>query len=62
MPVDETLTALSAREVVAYLSTGDVSPLELVEAAIARHEAVDGAVNANAVARAANTQLLNCKK
>ncbi len=46
MSVDETLTTLTAREVVTKLRSGDVSPLELVEAALARHEEVDGSVNA----------------
>ena len=37
---------LSATEAVRLLASGEVSPLELVEASIARIEAVDGAVNA----------------
>jgi len=36
----------SAREVVRLLRRGDVSPLDLIDAALARHAAVDGAVNA----------------
>jgi len=40
------LVRLSATEVVEALTTGAVSPVELVDAAAARIEAVDGAVNA----------------
>ena len=40
------LWQLSAEEAVGLLTAGDVSPLELVDASIARIEAVDGAVNA----------------
>ena len=40
------LIRLSAREAVARLRRGEVSPLELIDAAIARIEAVDPAVNA----------------
>jgi len=40
------LVRLSAREAVSLLRRGEVSPAELVEASIARIEAVDGAVNA----------------
>ncbi len=40
------LIALSAREVVRLLKAGEVSPVELVEAAYARMEAVEPAVNA----------------
>ena len=40
------LWELSAEEAVGRLKAGEVSPLELVDASIARIEAVDGAVNA----------------
>ena len=40
------LTSLSATEAVRLLKSGDVSPLEMVEASIARIEAVDRDVNA----------------
>jgi amidase len=40
------LISLTATQAVARLHAGEVSPLELVEAAAARIEAVDGAVNA----------------
>lgn len=40
------LCALPAREVVARLRSGDVSPSDLLDAAFARIEATDGAVNA----------------
>ena len=40
------LWELSAEEAVRRLTAGEVSPLELVDASIARIEAVDGAVNA----------------
>lgn len=40
------LTALTATEAVRLLRSGEVSPLEMVDAAIARIEAVDGQVNA----------------
>jgi amidase len=40
------LIRLTAREAVALLRKKEISPLELVEASIARIEAVDGAVNA----------------
>ncbi|HEY0525000.1 MAG TPA: amidase family protein [Stellaceae bacterium] len=40
------LIRLSAREAVRRLKSGEVSPLELIDAALARIEAVDGAVNA----------------
>lgn len=40
------LVALTAAEAVEKLTAGDVSPLELIDAALARIEAVDGAVNA----------------
>ena len=40
------LWELSAEEAVGRLTAGEVSPLELVDASIARIEAVDGAVNA----------------
>lgn len=42
----EELIAMTAREAVRLLRGGDVSPLDLIEAAAARIEAVDGAVNA----------------
>ena len=44
MPTD--LTSLSARAAVAALRAGEVSPRELVEAALRRIEAVDGSLNA----------------
>lgn len=40
------LIRLSARDAVQLLEIGEVSPLELIDAALARHAAVDGAVNA----------------
>ncbi|WP_299437736.1 amidase [uncultured Rhodospira sp.] len=40
------LIRLSARQVLALLTRGEVSPLDLIDAALARHAAVDGAVNA----------------
>ncbi|MDP7667606.1 MAG: hypothetical protein QF738_06035, partial [Rhodospirillales bacterium] len=40
------LFRLTAREMVAVLRRGEASPLEAVDAALARIEAVDGAVNA----------------
>lgn len=40
------LCALTARDAVAKLKAGEVSPLELIDAAADRIEAVDGAVNA----------------
>ncbi len=40
------LVSLSAREAVALLRRGEVTPLELIDAAEARIQAVDGAVNA----------------
>lgn len=43
---DDQLIRLSAREAVHRLATGEVSPLELIDAAAARIAAVDGAVNA----------------
>jgi len=46
VPAPTGLVAASARSVVAELAAGRVSPLELVEAAIARIEAVDPLVNA----------------
>ncbi len=42
----ESLTSLTAREAVALLHRGEVSPLELIDAALARIGATDGAVNA----------------
>jgi amidase len=45
MSMDE-LTRLSAREAVRLLAAGEVSPLELIDAALARIEAVDPLVNA----------------
>ncbi|MFQ5785426.1 MAG: amidase [Alphaproteobacteria bacterium] len=45
MAMDE-LIRLSAREAVAALKRGEVTPLELIDAAAARIAAVDGAVNA----------------
>ncbi len=42
----EDVLRLTARQAVAHLRRGEVSPLELVDAAAARIEAVDGAVNA----------------
>jgi amidase len=44
--MDEGLIRLSASEVVARLRQGEVSPLDLIDAAEARIAAVDGAVNA----------------
>jgi amidase len=46
MSIDENLIRLTARQAVDLLRASEVSPLELVEAALARHEAVDGSVNA----------------
>src|SRR5689334_2240911 len=43
---DDALMRLSAREAVRRLKSGELSPLELIDAALARIEAVDGAVNA----------------
>jgi len=43
---DDDLIRLSATELVEALTTGAVSPVELIDAAAARIEAVDGAVNA----------------
>ena len=40
------LTAMSAVEVVSLLTRGEVTPLELVDASVARIEQVDGALNA----------------
>jgi amidase len=40
------LIRLSAREAVRRLKSGEVSPLEMIDAALARIEAVDGAINA----------------
>ena len=45
-PMPDDLTALSARAAVALLRAGDVSPREMVEAALSRIEAVDGPLNA----------------
>ncbi|HET6519621.1 MAG TPA: amidase family protein, partial [Geminicoccaceae bacterium] len=42
----EDLVRLSAREAVALLGRGEVSPLELIDAALARIEAIDPALNA----------------
>ncbi|MQX35378.1 amidase [Roseospira navarrensis] len=42
----EDLIRLPARDVVRLLRRGTVSPLDLIDAALARHAAVDGAVNA----------------
>jgi len=42
----DNLYRLSAREAVELLRTGKVSPLEMVDAAVARIEATDGALNA----------------
>jgi len=41
-----TLTALSATDVVKLVRSGEVTPVELVEASLARIEAVDGGLNA----------------
>ena len=46
MPADQSLTMLTACQAVDLLRAGDVSPLELLDASLARHEAIDGAVNA----------------
>ncbi len=46
MPADDELVRLTATEAVALLKRREVSPLELVEAAAARIEAVDEQVNA----------------
>jgi amidase len=43
---DDELIRLTAREAVALLRAGEASPLELIDAALARIEAVDGAINA----------------
>ena len=40
------LTRLTARAAVDLLKTGEITPLDLIDAAVARIEAVDGAVNA----------------
>ncbi|MBB4287565.1 amidase [Roseospira goensis] len=45
-PSSDDLTRLSARAVLALLKRGEISPPELIDAALARHAAVDGAVNA----------------
>ena len=44
--MDRELLAMSAREAVRRLRTGELRPVELVEAALARHDAVEPAVNA----------------
>jgi amidase len=46
MATPSDLCSLTATEAVALLRAGEVSPLDLVEAAAARIEAIDGAVNA----------------
>ncbi len=46
MTADAGLISLTAREAVGLLRRGEVSPLELVDAAAARIEATDGALNA----------------
>ena len=46
MTKGDDLIRLTAREAVALLDKREVSPLELIDAALARIEAVDGAVNA----------------
>ncbi len=46
MSADLSLTRLPAREVVQLLEVGEVSPLELIDAALARIEQVEPAVNA----------------
>ncbi|HEX7968758.1 MAG TPA: amidase family protein [Stellaceae bacterium] len=46
MARSDDLIRMTARQVVALLAKREVSPLELIEAALARIEAVDGAVNA----------------
>lgn len=43
---EDTLWKLSAVDAVHALKSGDVSPVELIDAAVARIEAIDGAVNA----------------
>jgi len=43
---DSELTRLSGREAVALLTSGEVSPLEMIDAALARIDAVDGELNA----------------
>ena len=40
------LTRLAAREIVRLLAAREISPLELIDAALARIEAVDPLVNA----------------
>jgi amidase len=42
----EELYRLTARKAVELLRTGKVSPLEMVDAAVARIEAIDGQLNA----------------
>ena len=37
---------MTATEAVMYLAAGEVSPTELLEAALTRHQEVDGAINA----------------
>jgi amidase len=46
MARSDDLIRMTARQVVALLAGREVSPLELIDAALARIEAVDGAVNA----------------
>src|ERR1700724_424959 len=46
MSRSDDLTRMTARQVVALLERRQVSPLELIDAALARIDAVDGAVNA----------------
>lgn len=46
MPTNSELTALTAREAVGLLRAGEVSPVEMVDAAAERIAAVDGDVNA----------------
>jgi amidase len=46
MSRSDDLVRMTARQVVALLERRDVSPLELIDAALARIDAVDGAVNA----------------
>ncbi|MYE59479.1 MAG: amidase, partial [Alphaproteobacteria bacterium] len=44
--MSDDLCRLTARETIARLKAGDITPLDAIDAAMARIEAVDGRVNA----------------
>ena len=46
MRSQDDLIGMTATEAVMYLAAGEVSPTELLEAALTRHQEVDGAINA----------------